>query len=165
MNKILITQGEHAVGRRKDDVIATILGSCVSICLYDTGRAIGGMNHMLLADMRESASEGTVGAAEIERLINNLRRLGADASRLRAKVFGGASMLAGMTDIGERNASFALAWLERESIPLEAKCVGGSRARQILFTPTTGKVKQRFVAERPREEIVDASVLNGVEMF
>ena len=165
MRKIHITQGELATGASEDVVISTILGSCVSICLHDPVAGVGGMNHMLLADLRVGASAGTLGAAEIERLVNELRHLGADAGRLRAKIFGGASMLDGMTDIGERNARFALAWLKREGIGVDARSVGGTQARQLMFIPATGVARQRFVSERPTEAVVGLSALNGVEMF
>jgi len=46
--RIHITQGERAVGNSSDLVISTILGSCVSCCLWDPDANVGGMNHMLL---------------------------------------------------------------------------------------------------------------------
>lgn len=165
MNKTYITQGEFAVGRAEDDVISTILGSCVAICLHDPEARMGGMNHMLLADLRSGASASTLGAAEIERLANRLTRMGASIGRMRAKVFGGASMLDGMTDVGERNARFALAWLKRENVAIDARSIGGTQARQVRFFPNSGVARQRFVAERPAEEIVSTGQFNGVEMF
>ena len=166
MNRIHITQGELAIGGPDDDiVVATVLGSCVSLCMHDPVARAGGMNHMLLADLRVGHSASTLGAAEIERLINAMRRLGARPDRMRAKVFGGASMLDGMTDIGERNARFALFWLKRENIAIEARSIGGTQARQLQFEPATGVARQRFVAERPKEDLVGDAALNGVEML
>ncbi|MEC7668842.1 MAG: chemotaxis protein CheD, partial [Pseudomonadota bacterium] len=44
-----ITQGEYAVGTRPGELISTILGSCVAICLWDDQANVGGMNHILVA--------------------------------------------------------------------------------------------------------------------
>ncbi|MEE4188915.1 MAG: chemotaxis protein CheD, partial [Roseobacter sp.] len=49
VKRIHITQGERAVGQYGNEVISTILGSCVSCCLWDPEAQVGGMNHMLLA--------------------------------------------------------------------------------------------------------------------
>lgn len=164
MTVIYIAQGEHAVGRRRDDVISTILGSCVSICLWDSMARVGGMNHMLLAERPDEAC-GTSGAAEIECLMNALLRHGASRDRMSAKVFGGSSMLAGMTDIGARNAAFASDWLEREKIAIDAQSTGGVRARQVHFMPESGRARQRFVVNRPPEMVVKSRALNDVELF
>lgn len=124
------------------------------------------MNHLLLPDSRLDAGPvDTVGAIAMERLINALMRLSADRRRLRAKLFGGSSMLSGMTDVGLRNTEFAITYLQRESIPCDAHSTGGPRARQIRFQPSTGKVKLRFVAEVPEIRPVIAPRQNGVELF
>ena len=45
---VTVTQGEYRAEREPDVVLSTILGSCVSVCLYDPGVGVGGMNHFLL---------------------------------------------------------------------------------------------------------------------
>jgi chemotaxis protein CheD len=42
-----ILPGEYYVTRH-DEIIATVLGSCVSACVRDAGAGIGAMNHFLL---------------------------------------------------------------------------------------------------------------------
>lgn len=140
-----ITQGEFAVGGAEDTEISTILGSCVAVCLWDAKSSVGGMNHMLLPMLEGGAGEG-FGACEMERLINALIKKGAIRQHMTAKVFGGASMLSGMTDIGFRNSSFVISFLVAEGIPIVAQSVGGQRARQLRFHPGTGQARQRYVA-------------------
>jgi chemotaxis protein CheD len=144
-----IAQGEMAIGRRTDDVISTILGSCVSACVWDPEACVGGMNHMLLPFMASGGSDMISGASEMERLINAILRIGAQRTRLRAKLFGGASMLSGRTDIGQRNALFAIEYMTREGIPVAGKSLGGEHARQIRFWPSLGDARQRVVQGQP----------------
>ena len=142
-----IHQGEFAVGSEPEAIISTVLGSCVSICLWDPEARVGGMNHMLLPEAHHPLQNLSAGAVDMERMINALVHLGGDRRRLRAKVFGGASMLQGMTDIGRRNAVFAETYLNREGIRCDAVSTGGDLARQIRFWPESGAARQRLVRE------------------
>jgi chemotaxis protein CheD len=143
-----IAQGEHAMDGGPESVIATLLGSCVSACLWDPVRGIGGMNHVLFVDDR--ADGGNVfghGVNGMELLINGLLRLGAGRGRLRAKVFGGATMIRGLSDEGARNGAFVVEFLAREGIDLVGRDLGGARARRIEFWPGTGRVRLKYVAQ------------------
>ncbi len=166
-NATYIAQGEQAVGRTPDAMITTTLGSCVAVCLWDPDHRIGGMNHILLPDEGGSWSRlNNLGGTAMDRLVNALVKTGADGGRLRAKIFGGASMIAGLSDIGERNAAFVLEYLDRETIPCDARSVGGRAARQVKFWPHGGRVRQRVVSDfREPPHIVSASAGNGVELF
>lgn len=160
-----IAQGEQAIGARSSDVISTVLGSCVSVCLWDPVVRVGGMNHMLLPDAELDALEQSAGAVDMERLINAMVRRGAERDRLRAKVFGGASMLSGVTDIGARNALFAIDYLKREGLSCDAASTGGDFARQVRFWPECGAAKQRFVRDAP--VLLQPAMVrtNDVELF
>ena len=59
---IYITQGEDAVGADPETVITTILGSCISICLWDSEARVGGMNHLLLRSSKNVAARNVAGA-------------------------------------------------------------------------------------------------------
>jgi len=95
-----------------DIVIVTVLGSCVSACLWDPLRRIGGMNHFMLPGVSRSSdaapASATLGVYAMEVLINRLLKLGAERGRLQAKVFGGASVLEGMDalNVGTQNGAF-----------------------------------------------------------
>lgn len=170
--KLHVIQGNHAVSADPNVLMTTVLGSCVAACLYDPARAVGGMNHFLLADNAEGArfAEETMryGAYAMEVLINDLMKLGARRERLEAKVFGGAKMIEALNDIGAANAAFARTFLRDEGIPTIAASLGGRRARRVEFWPATGRVRQREVQEAvaPGERRDPPPVFgNDVELF
>ncbi len=57
-------------------------------------------------------------------------------------MFGGANVVAGLSDVGAKNAEFAQRFLGLEKIACTARSLGGDRARRIRFWPTTGKAGQ-----------------------
>ena len=163
---VYIAQGDEKVSDQEGLVISTILGSCISICLWDPEQRVGGMNHLLLPELKNPGSGlNSTGAIAMERLINQMVRLGAERARLRAKLFGGSSMLSGMTDIGARNAEFGRHYLASEGIPCENESVGGTRARKIRFWPTSGAAMQKYVEEAPELAAPVSVAENDVELF
>src|SRR5262247_1235298 len=107
-----------------DILIVTVLGSCVSACLWDPLRRVGGMNHFMLPGAANASGDsGRLGVYAMEVLMNQMVRLGADKKRLVAKVFGGASGLEGMEalNIGNQNSVFVLEFLREEEIPVLAQ--------------------------------------------
>lgn len=148
MKSTHITQGEFATGESEDAMITTILGSCVSACLWDPVAQIGGMNHILLPD-RTSAETNAQGRGinEMELLINAIVKQGGQKSRLNAKLFGGGRMLSGFSDVGDRNAQFVLGFLAAEGIPCLGKSLGGEQARKIQFWPFSGRARQKFLGQ------------------
>ena len=127
-------------------VLATVLGSCVSVCLYDTLRRVGGMNHFLLPGGEVGTGQQTrFGSYAMEKLIEDVLRLGGDRKRLRAKVFGGGRVLPGVTmqDLGGQNVQFALEFVARESIPVVARLVQLHQPVEVRFFPQTGRAMVR----------------------
>jgi chemotaxis protein CheD len=116
-------------------VVTTILGSCVSLCLYDTVTGVGGMNHFLLPGGGEGPRYAEPACEELRRLV--LAR-GASPWHLRAKLFGGAWMHAGGTALGPRNGEVARAILQDWRLPLTAFDVGGPHGRKLVFETATG---------------------------
>jgi chemotaxis protein CheD len=125
--------------------VKTILGSCISVCLWDCDRAIGGMNHFVMPRTAGStATPGRFGSLAIPSLIDAMVEQGARATRLQAKVFGGASMVPGgqarPNHIGVQNMRIATDLLERAGIPVLACDVGGGHGRKIVFYTDDGSV-------------------------
>lgn len=125
--------------------IATLLGSCVAVCLWDPTLKIGGMNHFMLPRRTHRQSGPDIdsllcGDFAMEALVNGMLARGARRPRLLAKAFGGGAIVAALTDsaIGRQNAEFACEWLERERIPLLASDVLGRWSRKVLFDPVSG---------------------------
>lgn len=163
-----ITQGEFAVGHRPGELISTILGSCVATCLWDEDAKVGGMNHILVAQTNiGGVLNDFAGVNAMELLINGLVRRGADRNNLKAKVFGGAKMVSGLSDIGGKNGEFALEFLQREGIACLGTSLGGTSARHIKFYPAEGRVMQKLVSSPVQEATVAAPKASGndVELF
>jgi chemotaxis protein CheD len=163
-----ISQGEFAIGGGGAEVITTLLGSCVSACLWDPYRGIGGMNHVLFTDTHTRAAEMFGhGVNGMELLINGLQRRGVDRRCLQAKVFGGAVMIDGLSDAGLRNGQFVIDFLAREGIEHVGGDLGGHRARRLEFWPGTGRARIKLVDEvaplAPRRPVIDPG--HDVELF
>ena len=128
-----------------DVAMVTVLGSCVSACLWDAQRGIGGMNHFMLPGAGDSAR---LGIYAMEVLINRMLKCGADRGSLVAKVFGGANVLEGMDtlNIGSRNAAFVLEFLAEERIPVVARDLEDLYPRKVAFLPRTGRVLMKRLA-------------------
>ena len=125
-------------------VIVTVLGSCVSACLWDPVLRIGGMNHFLLpGDGPDHSDSARLGVYAMEVLLNRLLKLGAEKRRLVAKVFGGASVLEGMDalNVGTQNGAFVLEFLAEERIAVAAQDLYDVCPRKVYFFPASGKVR------------------------
>lgn len=147
---ITVVQGDYAVSADMAVTLSTVLGSCVAVCMFDTQRKVGGMNHFLLATATDHQSgDLKYGINAMELLINQLLRSGAERYRLQAKLFGGARMTNHARDIGATNAAFAIDFLEKEGIPCLSSSLGGTKARRVLFTPTTGAARQLQISGPP----------------
>jgi chemotaxis protein CheD len=147
--KLNIIQGEYAVSAKPNTVISTLLGSCVSVCIFEPHRRAGGMNHFLLPGEDTDAVKGLSvrhGAYLMELLINGLIKLGADKTDMQAKIFGGARLMKGLGDVGQKNIEFARRFLRQENIPLISESTGGTSGRRLLFWPASGRARQAFVA-------------------
>jgi chemotaxis protein CheD len=131
-------------------LLTTVLGSCVAACITDVEAGVAGMNHFMLpddaeADARDQVESMRYGAYAMDVLVAELLRAGARRERLRAKVFGGAAVLANMTmlNIGGRNADFVLRYLEKQRITIAAQDLRGLHARRVCLLPATGKAVVR----------------------
>jgi chemotaxis protein CheD len=151
MKRIPIIQGEHAVVSEPGQMITTLLGSCIAVCLQDPITRIGGMNHFLLGEPGTEESVSTFsmsryGVHAMELLINAMMQRGAVRTRLRAHVYGGANIVAGLGSIGSSNAAFTRSFLDTEGIAIGHVDVGGTHARKVEFLAYDGKARSRPVA-------------------
>ena len=130
----------------KDMLIVTVLGSCVSACIRDRVKGLGGMNHFMLPDGGDPGNPVSAsmryGSFAMEVLINDLLKAGARRENLEAKVFGGGAVLRGFSamNVGERNAAFVINFLKTERIPVLAEDLNDIYPRKVYFFPRTGKV-------------------------
>ncbi|MCB1886185.1 MAG: chemotaxis protein CheD [Rhodocyclaceae bacterium] len=145
--------------------VATLLGSCVSVCLWDPKLALGGLNHFMLPEYKARPGREMdvllCGDHAMEVLLNALLAKGARRVRIQAKVFGGGAIvesLAGMP-IGDRNAAFASEWLAREGIAVLARDVLGPWSRKVVFDPIDGSAYCR--RSRASRRLVEAESQYG----
>lgn len=152
--KIHVIQGEFHISDGDDVVMTTILGSCVAACMRDPLTGVGGMNHFLLPGT--DGDEGLrYGVQSMELLVNGLLRRGARRDRLEVKLFGGAHLFDGLTDVGAQNSAFAERFLRDEGLTYLGGSLRGDRARRIQYWPATGRARQILLA--PTESRVFAA--------
>lgn len=152
MRRINLVQGDHLAVRDPGVLLSTLLGSCIAVCLHDGTAKVGGMNHFLLgqpdADHQvASADLQRYGLHAMELLINAMMQQGAMRHRLRAHIYGGATMVAGLGRIGDANAEFARRFVETEGIAIGHIDVGGRRARKVEFLAHEGKARATVVTD------------------
>jgi len=165
MMEVFLQPGEHFVG---DEYyrLRTILGSCVSITLWNRARRIGAMCHFLLsqrASGQAPALDGRYADEALSLMLDELQRQGVKAADCRAKIFGGGDMFPDLragagASVGRRNGEFAQQLLRDHGVPIVASSLFGVGHRRILFDIATGNVWCRQV--HPRE--VGAAALEEI---
>lgn len=144
--QIFLTPGALYYGR-EPALVTTVLGSCVSVCLWDHVRRLGGINHYVLPHATAGDCSSRYGDVALEMLWKALGELGCHPESLRAKLFGGAAVLpfgaADATTIGDTNVHIAKEWLNDRAIPLLAARTGGRNGLVIRFDTGSGRVLAR----------------------
>ena len=158
VDAVKILPGQYHAAR--EGAITTVLGSCVSTCLWDPAERIGGMNHFMLPGDTASpdspwAASARFGVYAMEVLINDMIRMGADRRRLVGKVFGGAQLLAGFDrlDVGAKNSAFVLEFLRTEGIRVLAQDLLDVCPRKVHFFVDSGKVQVKRLPMTPAEPV------------
>ncbi len=162
---VKIVAGEY-FATANGTAITTLLGSCVSVCLYDRQRGVGGMNHFMLPKVLLEAGKTRCspphtsgcgnscstryGECALKHLLERLENLGARRGCLEAKLFGAGRVMPGVTDIGEKNGTFAIEYLKERNIPVVASDLGDCYPRKLIFFPASGRafVKQLAMEQR-----------------
>ncbi len=147
---VKVFPGEYYLTRKTDEMIVTVLGSCVSACIRDPQAGIGGMNHFMLAHNTSGGWGSDLHSARfgnfaMEKLINELIKAGARRERLEVKVFGGGNVTDSSNAVGTDNAEFVMRYLQAEGLRCAAQDLGGSHPRRIHYYPQTGRVVRRFL--------------------
>ena len=159
---VRILPGEQYVAETPQEVLVTILGSCVAACIRDPQSGIGGMNHFMMpySENGPSSQAGDAlryGNHAMEVLINELVRRGADRANLEIKVFGGANVTKGSINlIGDQNSDFIRRYLQCEGLACGAYDLGGQRARRIQYFPDSGRVKRQFLKRSSDARMIEA---------
>jgi chemotaxis protein CheD len=150
--------GEFYITRETNEVLVTVLGSCVSACIRDPVIGVGGMNHFMLPQHGSGAwgndlKSTRFGNFAMEKLINELIKAGCVRERIEIKVFGGGNVTDSSNAVGSDNAEFILTYLKAEGLRCAASDLGGTLPRRIHYYPSTGRVVRRLLGVSERYSI------------
>lgn len=157
-----ILPGEYYVSSH-NEIIATVLGSCVSACVRDYKHGIGAMNHFLLPlhkgeEWSEKLTADSMatryGNFAMEHMINDVLKYGGRKKYLEFKVFGGSKVISNLGDVGKNNILFVLNYLEVEGYNVVAQDMGGINPRKVLYYPKSGKVRVKKIKDLHNDTIV-----------
>ena len=145
--KVFVLPGEMAISRQPVE-IATLLGSCIAICLYNKKVKAGGLNHFMLPTGDKESMKGKYGDYATEKLIEMMLRLDPNVRNLEASVYGGAAVVGHLNTgvgIGIKNIEMAETTLNKYGIRIARREVGGENGRRILFNSETGQTDMRLI--------------------
>lgn len=143
---------------RDPEVLTTVLGSCIGLCLYVPAQRVGGLLHLMMPSAGDQAVHpdckkakyADTGVAELIRMLRST--YGVQTSEMTAKMFGGAKVLQGVErNIGAENAEAVRNLLRSAGIPIKAVCTGGERGYRIKFNLENGKVLCQIFGAQPEE--------------
>jgi chemotaxis protein CheD len=146
-----ILPGEYYV-TTENEMITTVLGSCISACVRDPVFGVGGMNHFMLPESGNSraadswndslvSASARYGNVAMEHLITDIQKFGGVRENLEVKITGGGKVLAMMTDVGKRNIQFVREYIRVEGLRLMAEDVGDIYPRKVVYIPRSGRVQ------------------------
>ncbi len=155
----IIHPGEYFVSV-EDELIGTLLGSCIAVCLIDTEKCIAGMNHFMLPgkitdDNIFADRTARYGITAIYQLLSTLEQTGARREKLVAKIFGGGHVLEShkeITTIPDENIRLARIMMEMEDIPIVQSDVGENFTRKLMLDVKTGRV---YLKKTTRQDVYD----------
>jgi len=150
----LITVGiADFVVAKPPDILRTILGSCIGICLFDNKNQVGGLSHIMLPKMNqnsENINKKKYADSAIPMLLEKMLNKGADKAFITAKIVGGSTMFKISKDnpssnIGQLNINGVRDVLGELNIRIIAEELGGDYGRTIDFYMDTGSVKIKYL--------------------
>lgn len=142
MEKIRLNEGDIFVSD-KAVIFETVLGSCVSVCIWDEKLKVAGMNHYMMPWKAENIEEQRrSGPESINRLIDKILGLGSNLRNLKAKVFGGGNVIKAFSEregSGKENIRVAREILGYYKIPVIKEYTGHNCGIKVIFYSDTGK--------------------------
>jgi chemotaxis protein CheD len=176
-----ILPGEYYITRH-NEILMTVVGSCVAACIRDNVNNIGGMNHFMLPHIAGDKWERTgisaatrYGSFAMEYLINEILKYGGQRENLEIKLFGGGQIMMNMANIGQKNIEFVKEYIKTEGLTLLAEDLGDIYPRKILFYPVNGRVRvkklramEQMIFEREKayqRQIKEQPIAGEVDLF
>ncbi len=144
--KIVVGIADMKIARQRGMLITYALGSCIGICLYDPVIKLGALIHIMLPLNMEAGRAHPFKYADtgIQQTLHKMQAMGANVSRITAKIAGGAKMFemqgdGALGNIGQRNADSVKMMLRKAGVRLAREEIGGTVARTLLFDVSTGQ--------------------------
>ena len=138
---VKVVAGDYYV-TNQDEMIATVLGSCIAVCIRDPKAGVGGINHFILPDSNCDilSASNRYGVFAMEQLINGIIRHGGQRDNFEIKLVGGGNIMGGSNNIGQINIDFVKNFLNIEGFKQVAEDLGGNQPRRIVYNITEGKL-------------------------
>ena len=151
---VKVLPGQHYVTDRPDEMLVTVLGSCVAACIRDPVAEVGGMNHFMLPESVSGQWGGEAAALRygnhaMAQLIAEILWNKGQLDRLEVKLFGGSAVSGAR--VGQDNAAFALRFLQDAGLKVTVQHLGGTAPRAIKYFPVSGRVLMRQLTEGTAE--------------
>ncbi len=155
MPRVFLLPGEYHL-TKQSKFIATLLGSCVAVCIRNTKNGSAAMNHYLHDIMPETEKRniGRFGDASIRHIVDSLFKLDSQSSHYQAKIFGGGSVVSHLgigMGIGNKNIVIAKQVLAEYGIPIVESNVGGKKGMKIYFNTLDFSVDVRSVGQEVKD--------------
>lgn len=158
INVIKIMPGEYYV-TNQDEVVTTVLGSCISACIRDPIAGVGGMNHFMIPSHgRELSAKDKqlvtrYGLYAMEHLINDIFKHGGRRQNIEIKLFGGGNIMSTGGNIGGQNIKFVQEFVQTEGYMVTSKDLGDVYPRKVKYCPLSGKVMMKKLTQVNKAEI------------
>ncbi len=145
---IKVGMADLKVCKAPDNLTTIGLGSCIGIAIWDPTTKITGLAHIMLPDsttIRNNSNIAKFADTGIQKLVDDMIKMGANKSRMVAKIVGGAKMFeisggnASGINIGEKNALASKAKLKQLGIPLKAEDCGLNYGRTVEIYSEDGR--------------------------
>ena len=151
---VKIKAGEYYV-TVQDEMIATVLGSCIAVCIRDPKAGVGGINHFILPDTNNDilSASNRYGVFAMEQLINGIIKRGGKRENLEIKLAGGGNIMGGSPLIAQRNIKFIKDFLATEGYRITSEDLGGNRPRRMLYNITRGKLLVQKLNSQHHQEL------------
>ena len=122
--------------------VHTVVGSCVSVCIWDRRLMYGAMNHFLYPTTRDPQKATPVyGNVATAGLVRMMLEGGSQVEDLAAQILGGACPDNSISQpMGLENVRVARQVLERKDIAISSEDTGGVMGRKVAFDTGTGHV-------------------------
>ncbi len=155
--EVSVGMADFKIGK-DGDVLSTVLGSCIGLCLFSARHKAGGLLHIMMPAAGEAATRPDCKKAKyadtgVPEMIRAMKvAYGVQPQDLIAKMFGGAKVLKEVErNIGQENAVAIQAMLREYGIPIKAHKYGGERGYRIKAVTDTARVQCQVFGNPPEE--------------